>query len=47
MMLHHLVSKVGEHNMGRVRGVEGIRRIRGVERIEGVRGVEEAIAKIK
>ena len=47
MMLHPLVPRVREHNMGRVRGVERLIRIGEVERMEGVRGVEEAIAEIR
>ncbi len=38
MILHLLVPRVGEHNMGTVREVERMRRIRGVKRIEMVRG---------
>lgn len=47
MMLHPLVSRVGEYNIGRVRKVERMGRIREVERMERVRGVEEAIAEIR
>ena len=47
MILHLLVLRVGEHKIGRVRGVEKIGRIREVERIEEVRGVEWAIVEIK
>ena len=47
MMLHLLVPKVGEHNMGSVRGVEKMERIGGVERMERVREVEKAIAEIR
>lgn len=47
MMLHFLVPRVGEHNMGMVRKVEKMRRVRGVERIERVRGVEKIIEEIK
>ena len=46
-MLYSLLSKVGEYNMGRVKGVEKMGKIRRIEKIEGVRGVEEAIAEIK
>ncbi len=44
MILHLLVSRVREHNMGIVRGVEIMERIRRVKRIEKVRG---AIKKIR
>ncbi len=56
IMLHPLVLRVGEHNMGRVRGVKRMGRVRGVERMgrvrrvermERVRGVEEAIGEIR
>ena len=47
MILHTLILRVGEHNIGRVREVEKIRKIKEIKRIKGVRGVEEAIAKIK
>ncbi len=38
MMLHPLAPRVGEHNMGIVRGVKSMGRVRGVERMEKVRG---------
>ncbi len=47
MMLHFLISRVGEHNMGIVKEVERMRRVSGVERMEMVKGVEEAIVKIR
>lgn len=47
MMLHFLVPKVGDHNMGRVKGMERIGRIREMKRMERVRGVLEVIAEIK
>ncbi len=37
MMLHPLAPRVGDHNMGTVRGVERMGRVRGVERMEKVR----------
>ncbi len=43
MMLHPLVPRVGEHNMGTIRGVERMGRARGVERMERVRGAIEEI----
>lgn len=47
MMLHPLVSRVGENNMRIVREVEKIEKIRGVERIKKVKGVGEAIGEIR
>ena len=47
MILYPLVLKVGERNMGRVKGVEKMGKRRGVERIEGVRELKEAIAEIR
>lgn len=47
MILHLLVERVGEHNMGRVRGVEKIRKIKKIERIKGVREIEEVIVEIR
>lgn len=47
MILHFLVSKVGEHKIRRIRGIEKMKRIRKVERIEEVREIEEAITKIR
>ncbi len=44
MMLYPLIPRVGEHNMGTIRGVERMGRVRGVERMEKVRG---AIGEIK
>ncbi len=43
MMLHLLVPRVGEHNMGTVRGVERMGRVRGVERMERLRAAIEEI----
>ena len=47
MMLHPLVTKVGEYNMGRVKGMERMGKIKEVERMEEVRGVDVAIMKIR
>ncbi len=44
MMLHFLVSRVEEHNIGTVREVERMGRVKGVERMEKVRG---AIGEIR
>ncbi len=44
MMLYPLAPRVGEHNMGIVRGVERMGRVSGVERMEKVRG---AIGEIR
>lgn len=46
-MLHFLVLRVGEHNMGRVREIEKMGKIRKIEKIKRVRGVEETIVEIK
>lgn len=47
IILHPLVSKMGEHKMRRVRKVEKIGKIREIERIERVKEVKKAIAKMK
>ena len=46
-MLHSLVPRVGEQNIGRVKGVEKIGKIRELERMEGVKEVEKAIVEIR
>lgn len=47
MMLHLLISKLGDFNIKIVKGVERIKKIKGVERIKRVRKVEEAIREIR
>lgn len=47
MILHPLVSRVGKHDIGIVRGVEKMRKIRVIEKIEKVRELKKAIREIR
>ncbi len=47
MILHLLVPRVGDYNIGKVKKVVRMGRVKGVERIEMVKEMEEAIREIR
>lgn len=47
MMLYFLVPKVGEYNMGKIKGIEKMGKVKEMKRKEWVRRVEETIEEIR